>query len=112
MQPDLKLLREQLRRLRVLTHDELATMLDRMQRECHALVATVQNMPADPEEPLDLAQIQTVVTTLGNSVEALVAATQSGTFREFGGPETLLDDLIASDRDPTPEELSTIVRAL
>jgi len=85
MQPDLKLLREQLRRLRLLTHDDLATMLGRMQRECHALVATVQNMPANSEEPIDLAQIQTVVTTLGNSVEALVTATQSGTFRECPG---------------------------
>jgi hypothetical protein len=112
MQPDLKLLREQLRRLRELSRDELTSMLGRMQRDCHALVSTVQNMSTDAEEPVDLVQIQTVVGTLGNSTEALITAIQSGTFREFGGPEELLDELITSGREPTAEELSTIVRAL
>jgi hypothetical protein len=112
MQPDLKQLREQLRRLRELTRDDLTQMLTRMQRDCHALVSTVQNMSAGSEEPVDLAQIQTVVSTLGHSTEALITAIQSGTFREFGGPEELLDELITSGREPTREELSTIVRAL
>jgi len=112
MQPNLTDLRDQLRRLRQLSHDDLTTMLARMQRDCHALVSTIQNLPSDPEEPIDLAQIRTVVTTLGNSIEALITATLSGTFREFGGPEELLDDLITSRRQPTAEELATIVRAL
>jgi len=112
MQPNLTDLRDQLRRLRQLSHDDLTTMLARMQRDCHALVSTIQNLPSDPEEPIDLAQIRTVVTTLGNSIEALITATLSGTFREFGGPEELLDDLIKSGRQPTAEELATIVRAL
>jgi hypothetical protein len=112
MEPNLVELRAQLRRLRQLSHDDLKVMLTRMQRDCHALVSTVQNIEADSDEPLDLDQIKIVVSTLGNSIEALVNATLGGTFREFGGPEAMLDELIDSGRPPTAEELTTIVQAV
>src|SRR5262245_21391194 len=100
MEPDLKQLREQLRRFRALTHDELQTMLAKMQRECQALVLAIEFLKPESEEPIDLAQIKTVTKTLGNSIEALISAIQAGTFREFGGPEQLLDDLISTGRQP------------
>ena len=112
METSLVDLRAQLRRLRQLSHDDLNTMLTRMRSECQALVSTVQNMQVDPNEPVDLAQVQTVAGTLGNLIEALVVCTLSGTFREFGGPEEMLDELMASGRQPTAEELDEIARAI
>jgi hypothetical protein len=105
-------LRAQLRRLRQVSNGDLKVMLARMQRDCHALVSTVQNIEDDANEPLDLEQIKTVVATLGNSIDAIVNAALGGTFREVGGPEEMLDEMIASGRQPTAEELTELVQAV
>src|SRR5262245_38388722 len=112
MEPDLIQLREQLRRFRALTHDDLQSMLAKMKRECQALVQVVEFLKPESEEPIDLEQIKGVTKTLGNSVEALVSAIQAGTFRDFGGPEQLLDELISTGRQPSADELNTIIAAL
>jgi hypothetical protein len=111
MEPDLVAIRTQLRDVRRQARDGLNAGLVKMQHECRELVHKVQRLSPEEVKPIDVCEIQGAVVSLGGAIDAVIDAIQAGTFREYGGPEAIIDDLIASGREPTAEELTTLRRA-